>query len=322
MITRRRLLASTAALIAAPALAQTRDIAAMADPFTDRLHTLIVRRGGEEMFAQSWGGRGADGIANVKSVSKSLMALLTGIAIDRGVLDGPDAALLPLLGRAPTGDARDAITLDHLLSMRTGLESVSGPNYGAWVSSRNWVTTALERDIVAAPGGRFIYSTGGWHLLGAALTRETGDSLLSLARTWIGRPMGLDFAPWVRDPQGRYLGGNDMALSPRDLSRIGQMVLDGGVWQGEQIVSQDWIETSWMPRGRSPFSGDQYGFGWFLSDIAGTPVAYGRGYGGQMLMIAPERDTVITITSDPTRPARSRGYFGDLRGLAAEILRL
>lgn len=320
MITRRTLLASTTALLAAPALAQTRDIAELAAPFEDRLHSLIVRRNGEEVFAQHWGGRGPDGIANVKSVSKTLLALLTGIAIQRGVIPNADAPVLPLLGRSPAGDARDAITVDHLLSMRAGLESVSGPNYGPWVSSRDWVASALEREVVADPGGRFIYSTGGWHLLGAALARETGDSLLSLARAWIGRPMGVDFAPWVRDPQGRYLGGNDMALSPRDLSRIGQMVLDGGVWEDTQVVPADWIAQSWQPRGRSPWSGDQYGFGWFLTRLSGTPVAYGRGYGGQMLMVAPERATVIAITSDPTRPARSRGYFGDLRGLASEIL--
>ncbi|MEM7720940.1 MAG: serine hydrolase [Pseudomonadota bacterium] len=321
MLTRRAMLASALLPLAAPALGQSAGFEASAASLGDRLHSLIVQQNGQEVFARAYGGRGLDRVANVKSVSKTLLALMTGIAIDRGVIAGADAPVLPLLGRAPTGDARDAITVGHLLSMQTGLASTSGPNYGAWVSSRDWVASALAQEIESTPGGDFIYSTGGWHILGAALSRQADASLLELARTWLGRPLGVDFAPWVQDPQGRYLGGNDMALSPRDLLRIGQMVLDGGQWDGAQVVPAGWLSESWQPRARSPWSGDQYGYGWFLTRLGGTDVAYGRGFGGQMLAVAPERRVVIAITSDPTRPARSRGYFGTLQSLVADILR-
>ncbi|MBF9029637.1 serine hydrolase [Rhodobacterales bacterium HKCCE3408] len=319
-ITRRGLMAGTAAVLAAPALAQEQGFREMATSHADRLHSLVIRQGGAEVFAESYGGRGLDAPANVKSVSKTLVALLTGIAIGRGDLPGTEAKVLPLLGRAPAGDARDDLTIDHLLSMRAGLESTSGANYGAWVTSRDWVETALAQEMVARPGGRFIYSTGGWHVLGAVLARATGESLLTLARDWLGAPMEIEFAPWVRDRQGRYLGGNDMALSPRGLSRIGQMVLDDGRWDGADIVPADWIAESWQARGRSPFSGDRYGYGWFLTTLGGAEAAYGRGYGGQMLAVVPEREIVIAITSDPSQPARSRGYFGDLRDLAERIV--
>ena len=102
---------------------------------------------------------------------------------------------------------------------------------------------------------------------------------------------------------------------------IGQMVLDDGRYEGAAVVPFGWITRSWEPRARSPFSGDQYGYGWFLSRIAGTPVRYGRGYGGQILAVAPERNVVIAITSDPNQPARSGGYFGDLKDLMGQILR-
>ncbi len=82
------------------------------------------------------------------------------------------------------------------------------------------------------------------------------------------------------------------------------------------MVSPAWLETSFQPRTRSPFSGDQYGLGWFLTQIGGTFAAYGRGYGGQMLMVFPQRDAVLVITSDPKRPARSSGYFADIKRLA------
>ncbi len=106
-----------------------------------------------------------------------------------------------------------------------------------------------------------------------------------------------------------------MALRPRAVARLGSMILNGGRHDGRQIVHPDWIATSWRPRARSPWSGDAYGYGWFLTRFAGREAAYGRGYGGQLLVVVPGLDLSIAITSDPTRPARSGGYFTDLRGL-------
>ena len=317
--TRRAFLLGASACLATPALAQARPWAARAEGLS-QLHALVLRQGGQEIFAEAYRGPGLDRITNVKSVSKTLVALLTGIAIDRGDLPGVEAKVLPLLGRDPRGDSLDDLTVGHLLSMQTGLVRTSGASYGAWVSSRDWLATALEPEPGAEPGGRFIYSTGGWHVLGAVLAEATGLSLLDQARARLGAPLGVDFAPWVRDPQGRYLGGNDMGLSPRGLSRIGQMALQGGRWDGAQVVPEAWLDTSWQARARSPFSGDQYGYGWFLTTLAGESAAYARGYGGQMLVVVPGRDLVLTITSDPTLPARSEGHFGDLRELAAQIV--
>ena len=302
------------AAAASPVRASVAEARDLAQTF-DQLHALLVLRGDQEVAALHRAGPGLDRAANVKSVSKTLLSLLLGIAIDRGALDGVDARVLPLLGLPAAGDARDTLTVGHLASLRGGLASTSGPGYGAWVSSDDWVRAALDQPLQGRPGGRFIYSTGSTHVLGAALSAATGRSLLDLARDWLGRPLGIDVAPWVRDPQGRYLGGNDMALSPRALGRIGRMVLQGGTWDGRRVVSQGWIETAWTPRARSPWSGDSYGYGWFLTRLDGAETAYARGYGGQVLAVVPERDLTIVVTSDPTRPARSGGYFGDVRRL-------
>jgi CubicO group peptidase (beta-lactamase class C family) len=95
----------------------------------------------------------------------------------------------------------------------------------------------------------------------------------------------------------------------------------GGVWNGNRILSEAWIEAAWTPRTRSPFSGDQYGFGWFISSVGGRKMVYARGYGGQMIYVVPALGLTVVITSDPNRPARSQGYAGDLRDLLAnEIL--
>lgn len=319
LMSRRTLLGALPATLAAPALlAQTPprpdDLTTHAGRL-DQLRTLIITIGGQTRFANAFGGRRLDQSANIKSVSKTVLATLTGIAIDRGILEGADQRVLPVLGRAPFGDARDDLTIGDLLSMRAGLESTSGENYGAWIASRDWVDYALTRDLVSRPGGRFIYSTGSWHILGAALSQASGLSLLEMARAWLGAPMGIAFPPWVQDRQGRYLGGNEMAMTPGDLARIGELVLNEGRVGDEQVVSAEWIRTSWQPRGRSRWSGDAYGYGWFLTSFAGQQACYGRGYGGQMLVVVPALDMSISITSDPTLPARSGGYFSDLRAL-------
>jgi CubicO group peptidase (beta-lactamase class C family) len=328
MLARRPFLLGAAALpLASPAAARAASAGLV--PLVDRaasldqLHALVVRQGDRDLVAEAFRGPGLDRVANVKSVSKTLLALLTGIAVARGTIPGPQARVLPLLGRPPAGDARDEITVGHLLSMRGGLASTSGARYGAWVASRDWVDHVLEGPMQDRPGGAYIYSTGGWHVLGAILSRATGESLLSLARSWLGRPLGIGFAPWDRDPQGRYMGGNQMALTPTHLARVGDMVRSDGAWGGRQVVPAAWIDRSWRSRGRTPWTGDGYGYGWFLTRMAGRGAAYGRGYGGQVLAVVPALDLTMAITSDPDRPARTRGHFGDLaelmRGLAQAV---
>ncbi|WP_211116096.1 serine hydrolase [Methylophaga sp. SB9B] len=286
----------------------------------DQLQSLVIHQNGEQLFANAFRGPALDTPVNIKSVSKTIVALLTGIAIDRGIIEGPDQRVLPLLGKSAFGDDRDNLTIEHLLTMQTGLDSTSGRNYGAWVSSNNWVDYALNRPLVDRVGGRFIYSTGGWHILGAALTQASGHSLHRLAQDWLGNPLNIVIPPWVADPQGRYMGGNDMAMSPLGLARIGDMVLNGGTIDGEEVVSQNWLETSWERRGLSPFSGDLYGYGWFLTEYAGHKAVYARGYGGQMLVLVPELQLSIVIISDPTLPARGDGHFGDLEQLLERIV--
>lgn len=289
----------------------------------DQLHGLVVARHGRVVLAEALRGPRLDQPVNVKSVSKTLVASLVGAAIDRGVLAGVDQRLGSVLGDLiPAGaDPRvGEITVAQLLTMQAGLERTSGANYGRWVESPDWVGFALARPFVAEPGGPMLYSTGSYHLLGVMLARASGQSLLALARRWLGEPLGIAFPAWTRDPQGHYLGGNNMALAPLDLLRFGELWRAGGVWNGRQVLSESWVRASWTPRTMSFFSGDAYGYGWFLARLAGHDVAYARGYGGQMLYLVPSLGLTVAVTSDPTRPAGSEGYVGELRDLLAETL--
>lgn len=316
MLTRRHLLATSLAIpFVRPSRADAPAALRAAGAQFEQLHSLLVSKNGETVFAEAFRGPGLDRPANIKSCSKSIVALLLGAAIARNEVTGLDATLgdvAPALIPATADPAVRRITLGDLASLRAGLEPTSGPNYGAWVSAPNWTAYALSRPLVATPGGRMLYSTGSTHVLGAALTVATGKSLLTQARERLGRPLGIDIPAWTRDPQGYYLGGNEMALAPTAMLRLAQVLCDGGRFDGDQVIPETWLRQSTQPLTRSPYSGLDYGYGWFLSR---SGFAIARGYGGQVIAFHPARQLAVAITSDPTRPARSEGYFGDLADL-------
>lgn len=289
----------------------------------ERLHALVVAEQGEIRFERAYGGPGVDRPTNVKSLSKTVLAALVGAAIEAGYLDSPDQPVAELLGpRVPAeADPRvREITLGHLLSLQAGLERTSGANYGSWVASPDWVRDALSRPFVDEPGGRMLYSTGSSHLLSAALTRAGGESTLTLARQLLGEPLDIAIPVWPRDPQGVYFGGNDMQLSPRALVRIGELYRLDGVIDGTRVLPEGWVEASWQTRGRSPWTGDGYGYGWFVTELAGEAAYYGRGFGGQALYVIPGRGLTVAITSDPEPPSPGGQFQQTLHALVEGML--
>ena len=287
-----------------------------------RLRSLLVSLGGELVEEHYFNGATARSQANLKSASKTLIAILVGIAIDRGHLAGvrqPIAQLLPdeLEGADPV---KLSITLEDLLTMRSGLETTSNRNYGRWVQSRNWVRHTLARPLVDQPGGRMIYSTGSTHLLSAILTRASGMSTLEFGRRHLAQPLGITLPAWLRDPQGIYFGGNEMTLTPRAMLAIGDLYRRGGTIDGRQGVSLDWIRESTTPRTVSRYSRRQYGYGWWIRGIAGHPAYYAWGYGGQFIFVIPDLDSVIVATSSPNPGDGRRQHRRDLDALIERYL--
>jgi CubicO group peptidase (beta-lactamase class C family) len=278
----------------------TLDSVAVQAAETPHLTSLIVTQHGRRLLEGYYRGMTADRAVNVKSVSKTLLSPLIGIAIRDSLLRGTDQPLAdllaPPLAAALTGDKR-AITLEHLLTMTAGLQGTSFDNYGEWVGSRNWVRSALERPLTCPPGECWAYSTGNTHLLSAVLTRATRRSTLAYARTALFDPLGIPLPPWDRDPQGIYLGGNNMRLRPRDLATVGQLYLDGGRANGRQLVPEEWIRASWQPRVTSPWNGYDYGYLWWSRELGGERVHFAWGYGGQFLYVVPALDATVVVTS-------------------------
>ncbi len=286
-----------------------------------RLRSLLVLRHGETLAAHRFnGGPPLDQPVNIKSASKSVISALVGIAIARGVFQGVDQPILPLLrADAPANpDPRlFRVTIGNLLSMQAGLERTSGEYYGRWVSSPNWVRYALSRPFVAEPGGDMLYSTGSTHLLSAILTRASGRSTLALAREWLGEPLGITVPAWSADPQGIYFGGNEMRLSPRALARFGELYRLDGVMDGRRVLPAGWVEQSWTPHAVSPWSGGRYGYGWFVGDARGHPVRFAWGYGGQMVYVLPDLALTVVMTSD-ANAVRDGGHIDALHALLAD----
>jgi CubicO group peptidase (beta-lactamase class C family)/septal ring factor EnvC (AmiA/AmiB activator) len=235
---------------------------------------------------------------NLKSASKSVLSALVGIAVAEGLLDldRPIVEILP--GSIQLDDPRKAtITVRHLLTMTSGLESTSYETYGEWTAGSDWIRGALALALVAEPGSQFQYSTGNTHLLSAVLTAATGMSTREYAESRLFGPLGVRIKGWARDPNGVHIGGNDLSLTPREMARFGQLFLDGGHLGGSQIVPADWVATSTRTGeiGRHDTYGT-YGYLWW-TDLVYEGAFIAVGFGGQYVYVSPPHDLVVVVTS-------------------------
>jgi CubicO group peptidase (beta-lactamase class C family) len=294
-----------------------------------RLRSLLVEWRGVLVGERYFRGATRTTPANIKSASKSVISALVGIAIARGDLQSTEQTVGELLPAETRGldSAKRAITVEDLLTMRTGLESTSFWNYGRFVSSRNWVSYALNQPVIAPRGvaGPMIYSTGSTHILSAILTRATGMSTHRYAERFLTAPLGIRLRPWTTDPQGIYFGGNEMRMTPREMLAFGRMYLNGGrVAAGapgmfRQVLPKTWIDSSWVARTRSSWSGHEYGYGWWIrsawSPSGRHAVYYAWGYGGQFIFVVPSLDLVVVATSDAETRSREQGHLEAVHSL-------
>ena len=289
-----------------------------------RLRSLLVFHADTLRRERYFRGARAEQPANIKSASKSVISALVGIALAKGDLRDVRQPLSDLLPAETRGldTAHTAITVEDLLTMRTGLQSTSFDQYGAFVSSRNWVRHALTRPVVAPRGeaGPMIYSTGSTHILSAVLTRATKRSTWAFARSALA-PLGIRLRSWTTDPQGVYFGGNEMRMTPREMLAFGRMYLNGGrAPDGTQVLPRAWIDSSWVRRTTSGWSGNAYGYGWWIREASGHPVYFAWGYGGQFIFVVPSASMVVVATSDPAPERRDGAHLDAVHALVDQLL--
>lgn len=282
------------------------------------LSSLLVARRGTLVAERYWHGLEPGEGVNVKSVAKSVVSALVGVALEEGHLEGLDrrvAGLLPEYFDPDTDPRKRRITLRHLLTMTAGLETTSFHNYGPWVNGDDWVAGALGQPVVAEPGEEMIYSTGSSHLLSVILTRAAGRSTRAFARDHLFGPLGVRVDGWQRDPQGYYFGGNNMALSSRDLWKFGELYRSRGRWEGRRILPEGWVSASWERRVVSDWNGFGFGYGWWARTLAGHEVRYAWGHGGQFLFVVPELELVVVVTSVRSHPGNGDRHRRAVYGL-------
>jgi CubicO group peptidase (beta-lactamase class C family) len=283
------------------------------------LHAVVVARHGKlvleryyEGADERWGqplGTIAFGPAvkhDVRSISKSVVGLLYGIALAEGrvpTLDQPLVDQFPAYQDLASDPARRRMTIAHALTMTLGTEWDETLPYSDRRNSEIAMEFAadryrfvLERPLVATPGSRWVYNGGATAVLAHLIARGTGERLHDFARARLFGPLGIFDTEWVLGLNGEPSAASGLRMRPRDLARIGQLVLERGRWGERQVVPAAWLEESFATRVAAE-DGLEYGYHWWLGRgrADGRPWIAGFGNGGQRLNIVPDLDLVVVI---------------------------
>lgn len=277
--------------------------------------SFLVLRHGVIVAEEYFNGAEAGHSNNVHSASKSLLGILTGVAIQEGYLEGidqPVAELLPDHFASLDDPAKESITVGQLLAMTAGFEWTEDGTEYQIQNQPDWVQAILELPLADTPGETFNYSTGNTHVLGAALAEATGMSTCQYAHDALLGPMGMVAEHWGRDPQGYFSGGCNVYLTPRELARFGLLVGGGGEWEGQQLVPSAWVDDAIAAQADAG-EGYSYGYLFWLTRIRGYDTAIAWGWGGQLVYVVPDLDLVVVFTTN------TRDYAPDYDGF--DILR-
>jgi CubicO group peptidase (beta-lactamase class C family) len=317
---------------------------------SDNLHSLLIARSGRivaELYRKGQDRSARDFFSHeinfgpgdrhdMRSISKSVVGLLFGILREDGKLPALATPVVDVYPGYPTltsEPARRSITIEHLLTMASGLEwHETTATYGSFSNDEtrlfwDWspVKFVLSRPVVAPSGRRFDYNGGNTVVIADLLERATGTSLDRLARTRLLEPLGITDSEWMGDLWGRPMAYAGLRLKPRDLLRIGQMMLDHGRWQGRQVVPADWVAESIRPHiATSNGPGSGYGYFWWTGTVdwqgKKLPWSAAVGNGGQRLFLVPALDLAVVMTAGVYNDAGVAAKEADLFNRVVEAV--
>jgi len=271
-----------------------------------RLTSVTVVRNGKLVYEEFFKGFKKDSLHDVRSVTKSVVSLLTGLAIQEGYMHGIDDPIELYLSpeKFALTDLQKSITINHLLTMSSGFEwnENNGNAYNEWVLSKRPIGFLLDKPIVNMPGSTFNYNSAAVHLLGVIISEATGMSLPDFASQYLFSKIGITSVQWEQADVNYVNGGSGIRLRPEDMAKIGQLILQKG-WSGsEQIVNEEWIDTTTSPafawrRQYGVLGNYVYAGLWWVHD-APLKAFFAWGYGGQYIYIVPEKNLVVVTTTN------------------------
>ena len=279
----------------AQAYAQARQI--------DGLKSLLVVRNAKMVAEEYFAGGKPNDLYHVRSVTKSVVSTLIGLAHAQGImqLETKLAEILPAARFPLEGDKKN-ITLRHLLTMTSGFQWHENTEFSAWHNSANEIDYLLRKPLATPPGQNFNYNTAASHLLSVALTLASGKNTLAFAEEHLFAPLGITQGAWDRDKQGYYWGGHGLQLRPRDMAKFGLLFLQRGVWQGRQLVPSDWADAATKPQVSLNWSFAalgkiDYGYLWWLDHSQRNALFWAWGYGGQFVYCVPDLSLLVVTTA-------------------------
>jgi len=299
----------------------------------DQVRAIVVSVHGRPVFERYYHSSAAT-TGNVFSVTKSVMSMLIGIAIDERKLRGVDQTLAELLPAyaATMPAAVKAVTLRQVLTMTAGLPPDPPGALPGFVTSGDWVGAILREGTQQPAGQGFAYASAGSHLLSAILRQATGRSTLDYARAKLFTPLGISTVPaaepvarsesdpaydrarfaWPTDPQGNHVGFSFLKLTGRDMARLGQLWLNQGRWAGRQVVSAAWVSESTTSHVDTHATPEQYGYQCWVTTADGHRAYAAIGYGGQLIEVVPDLDLVVVVASTDAPGAAGADLYLDL----------
>ena len=271
------------------------------------LSALVVVRGGEIVFERYYG-QTADEPIHLWSVTKSITDMAVGLAIEDGLLrlDQTLGELIP--ERIPeSADPRTAtVTVEHLLTMTSGWEWESTTDFLHLDDAPDWAARTLGLPMACDPGTCYAYNSGGAHLLSVILQKVTGQTEADYVQERLFDPLGISRPTSRQSPQGETAGAFGLELNARAAAKLGYLYLNQGVWDGQQLVSAEWVATSTTQHSSGTnadgtnFGNAGYGYLWWVDEIAGYPAYFALGYGAQVLYVVPGLDLVaVALIAQP-----------------------
>ncbi|HKY54404.1 MAG TPA: serine hydrolase [Anaerolineales bacterium] len=270
------------------------------------VHSLLVIRNGAIVFEQYYQGHSSNSIFDIRSVTKSFISTLIGIAVKEEYIPDLDQNILSYFPEDKTANMdprKAAITIRHLLMMKSGLAWDEEQDFEQLYSSENWVRYLFNLLMREVPGLVFNYNSGASHILSALIHRATGMTALEFAQRRLFSRLGIGNHSWASDPMGVTIGYADLLLTARDLAKLGLLYINHGRWNGDQLLTPEYIRaatTAWSPGGFPEEA--EYGYHWWALPSETHSSYFAAGYGGQYLWIAPDLDLIVVTTAEPWLP--------------------